>query len=153
MSIVTESVTVKAPIEKVFAAYVERIDEWWPRRTDNFRFTFAPSDVDPLHIRFEPQAGGRLYETFANGDEFVIGRITDYQPPQRLAYTWQDPDWPAETLVEIEFAQSGDQTTLSLRHSGFEKLDAPGMAAGYQQGSKEIYAIFKTWLEDHLVEA
>ena len=151
MKTVTESITVKAPIDKVFDAYVNRIDEWWPRRTDNFRFTFAPSDVEPLHIRFEPQAGGRFYETFANGEEYVIGTIQEYAPPSKIAYTWKDPDWNAETLVEISFQQSGDETTLSLRHSGFEALEQPEIAGGYSQGAKEIYGILKAWLEEQLV--
>ena len=73
MTTVTETISVKAPIEKVFTAYVERIDEWWPRRGAQFRYSFAPRDVAPEHIRFEPKAGGRFYETFANGEEYVIG--------------------------------------------------------------------------------
>lgn len=150
MTIVTETISVKAPIEKVFAAYVERINEWWPRRGAQFRYTFSPEDVGPDRIRFEARVGGRFYETFANGEEYVIGTIQEYSPPHKIAYTWKDPDWNAETLVEVTFAQSEDQTILNLRHTGFEALEQPGMAAGYQEGAREIYGILKTWLEANL---
>lgn len=153
MKVVTESITVRAPIGKVFDAYVNRIDEWWPRQGQQFRYSFAPSDVEPRHIRFEAQLGGRFYETFANGDEYVIGRITEYEPPHKIAYTWKDPGWSAETQIEISFTQSGEETTLSLRHSGFEKLEQPELAEGYQYGSTEIFGVLKVWLEEHLAEA
>ena len=152
MTIVTETITIKAPVEKVFAAYVERVDEWWPRRGAQYRYSFAPKDVEPDQIRFEARAGGRLYETFANGEEYLIGTIQDYSPPQKIAYTWKDPDWNAETLIEVSFAQSGEETILNLRHTGFEKLEQSGLAAGYQEGSTEIFGILKTWLEQNIVE-
>lgn len=153
MKVVNETITVKAPIEKVFQAYVERIDEWWPRQGQNFRYTFAPRDGEPKHIRFEAKLGGRFYETFANGDEYVIGSITAYEPPHKLAYSWKSPNWNADTLIEVSFAQTSEGTTLSLRHSGFEALDEPELAEGYQEGTTEIFGILKTWLEEHIVES
>lgn len=150
MKIVTESITVRAPIEKVFDAYVNHIDDWWPRYGEIRRYSFAPRDVDPGHIRFEPRLGGRFYETFANGDEFDIGAVTEYDPPRKLAYTWKSPDWKAATLIEVTFTQSGDATTLSLRHSGFEALDMPALADGYQDGTREIFGFLEAWLREHL---
>jgi uncharacterized protein YndB with AHSA1/START domain len=150
MKVVTESISVKAPVERVFEAYVNHIDEWWPRYGKERRYSFAPKDVDPKHIRFEPEEGGRFYETFANGEEYVIGSITEYAPPHKFSYTWKSPDWPAATLIEVTFVQTGEQTVLSLRHSGFEALDMPEMAIGYQDGTTEIFGFLKAWLDEYL---
>ena len=147
MTVVTETISVKAAVADVFEAYVERIDAWWPRQGKRFRYSFAPKGVDPHHIRFEPRVGGRLYETFSDGSEYVIGAIREYAPPDRIAYTWKAPDWNAETLVDVTFEKAGETTIVRVRHTGFEKLGQPGLAAGYQEGSREIYAALQTWLE------
>jgi uncharacterized protein YndB with AHSA1/START domain len=151
MKIVTQEISIRAPVEKVFDAYVNHIDEWWPWQGAQYRFTFAPKGIDPKHIRFEAKPGGRFYETFANGDEYVIGHVKEWQPPSKLVYTWKDPSWNADTLIEVSFKQTGAETMLSLRHSGFDALAQPGMAEGYQQGSVEVYGAFKSWVEVNFV--
>jgi uncharacterized protein YndB with AHSA1/START domain len=147
MNVVTSSVTIRAPKEKVFAAYVEHIDEWWPRQGVKYRFTFAPREIDPKNILFEPKLGGAFYEIFADGTRFDIGRITEWSPPDKFAYTWKDPDWAAATLVEVFLKQDGKFTTLTVEHSGFDAIGIPGAAEGYNEGSKEIYATLKAWIE------
>jgi len=148
--VVTESITIKAPVEKVFDAYINNIDDWWPRYGKQRRYSFAPRPVEPQHIRFEPRLGGRFYETFDNGEDFVIGSITEFEPPHKLTYTWQSPDWNAPTIIEVTFAQTTEYTLISLRHSGFEALELPEIAEGYQDGTREIFGYLKAWLEEHL---
>ena len=152
MTAVTQSIAVKAPIEKVFDAYVMRIDEWWPRQGSQFRYSFAPEGTDPDRICFDPKEGGRFFETFTNGEEFTIGTIQEYSPPHKITFTWKDPDWDSATLIEVTFKQSGEETIINLRHSGFEMLNQPGLASGYQEGIREIYGILSIWLNEHIVD-
>jgi len=148
MNLVTQSITINAPVQRVFDAYVNHINEWWPWRGAKYRFSFAPKEVEPKDIRFEARMGGRFYEKFSNGEEYVIGHITEWAPPAKLAYTWKDPSWKAETLIEIRLEQKGEHTLLHLRHSGFEAAGLPTeAAAGYHEGSLEIYTAFKVWVE------
>ncbi|HEY4717401.1 MAG TPA: SRPBCC domain-containing protein [Anaerolineales bacterium] len=148
MKVVTHSTSIAAPVEKVFNAYVNHIDEWWLRKGAKYRYSFAPKEVEPKHIQFEAKLGGRLYETFADGNQYVIGKITEWAPSSKLAYTWRDPSWKTETLIEIRFEQVGEQTMLHLRHSGFEAAGLPGEeVGGYQEGSLELYNAFKAWME------
>ena len=50
--------------------------------------------------------------------EFVIGRVTDWQPPQRFSLDFWlavDPDHP----TTLAFAPEGDRTRVTLTHGGW----------------------------------
>ena len=74
---------VPLPPADAFDVFVQQMDTWWPRQ-GVFPYSFAPKSTRPQHIRFEAQADGRYYETFADGSEFVIGHITIWEPPAAL---------------------------------------------------------------------
>lgn len=138
---VTLEATVPLPPERAFDTFVQQMDVWWPRR-GVFPFSFAPEGTRPLHIRFEPELGGRYYETFLDGSEYVIGRISDYQPPQRLGYTWSDPTWLSETRISLAFAAAGDGARVIYEQDGFEKAGVPELAAYYQIGCRQTLSAF-----------
>ncbi len=150
MTAYTQTIQIAAPPAKVFRAYVEKINQWWPWQGKEFRFSFAPEGVEPSEIHFEPKLGGRYYERFADGSEFDIGRVTRYEPPHKFAFTWTGRDWPeGESLFELTFEEAKHGTLLTLIHSGFEIFgdDAAEMVQGYDTGSKEILGAFINWLE------
>ncbi len=134
-------VTLPLPPERAFDTFVQQMDVWWPRR-GVFPYSFAPAGTRPLHIRFEPQLGGRYYETFLDGSEYVIGRISDYQPPERLGYTWRDPTWPGETRIALTFAAAGDGARVIYQQDGFEKAGVPELAAYYQIGCRQTLSAY-----------
>ena len=150
MNSVVEKVTVNAPAAKVFNAYVNFIDEWWPRQGAKYRYTFAPEGVEPDRIRFEARHGGRFYETFADGSEYEMGRITEWNPNTKLSYTWKAPSWSGDTLIEVSFEERDDRTQVTVVHSGIEAVAEPEVAAGYGEGTTEIYGIFTSWVEENL---
>jgi len=149
MTSYTQSIQIAADPERVFQAYVEKINEWWSWQGKNNRYTWAPDGVEPSEIHFEPQLGGRYFERFADGSEFEIGRITHYDPPNKLAFSWAGRDWPpGESLFELSFDAADEGTLLTLTHSGFEIFgeEAAEMVQGYTMGSKEILGFFAKWL-------
>ena len=134
-------VTIPLSPEQAFDTFVQGMDIWWPRR-GVFPYSFAPAGTRPLHIRFEPQIGGRYYETFLDESEYEIGRITLYQPPERLAYTWQDPTWKNETQIALAFTEEESGTRLVYAQGGFEKAGVPDLAAYYQIGCRQTLSAY-----------
>ncbi|MDE2638811.1 MAG: SRPBCC domain-containing protein [Chloroflexota bacterium] len=133
--------TVPLPPEDAFDTFVQQMDVWWPRR-GVFPYSFAPAETRPLHIRFEPQLGGRYYETFLDETEYEIGRITLYQPPEQLAYTWQDPAWQSETRIALAFSAEENGARVVYEQDGFAQAGAPDLAAYYQIGCRQTLSAY-----------
>jgi uncharacterized protein YndB with AHSA1/START domain len=102
--------------EHAFEVWTTRIATWWP----------ADHSVsgNPDTVVLEPRVGGRLYERSSDGTEHEWGEVTQWEPPQRLAYRWhlgRDPR--AATNVEIRFEDLGPATTrVVIEHSDWEQL-------------------------------
>lgn len=129
------------PPEDAFEIFVQQINVWWPRQ-GVFPFSFAPAETYPGHIRFEGGLNGRFYETFADGTEYVIGRITGWDPPNRLCYTWRDPQWPAETTIAVSFNAIADGTEVIHEQSGFVDAGVPKLPPFYEIGNRQTLAGF-----------
>lgn len=140
-----QAIEIAADRERVFDAFVNDINRWWPRQ-GKYRYSFAPADTEPGEIHFEPHPGGRYYEKFANGRELIIGHITTWDPPVRLSYTWRAPDWDGETLVEIAFKVVDGGTRVEIRHSGWENPGVPDAAIGYGEGHADVLQAFADWV-------
>ncbi len=70
----------------------------------------------------ENRLGGRFVETRADGTVYEIGRLTAYQPPHLVAFTWRAPSWDdITTQVEVRFVADGGGTRIELEHSGWEQ--------------------------------
>lgn len=105
-----------------FAVFTEEIDLWW-RTGPAYRIAGKRPGV----LTFEPGPEGRLFETVtttAGPKTYVVGRVTEWAPPSRLAFEWRATNFaPAEvTYVEIDFVAKGDGTMVSLRHHGWSAL-------------------------------
>jgi uncharacterized protein YndB with AHSA1/START domain len=88
-------------------------------------------------MAFEPRLGGRVL-FHAYGCE-LAGRVTEFEPPRRLAFTWNQtpPGWPEPTLLTVTVADEGTGSRVHLVHSGFDRLPAKirdEVFAGYVQG-------------------
>lgn len=145
MDSVTESIYIKAAKAKVFDAFVNHINEWWLRK-GKYSYSFAPEETKPKSVHFEPRLGGRYYEIFENGQEYQIGEITVWQPPDRIAYTWKGEEYKQPTLVDVVFAENSGQTLVTLTHSGFVAAGVPDYAESYGIGWDEILDRFAAWL-------
>ena len=75
-------------------------------------------------MAFEPHLGGRLIETGDDGMQFEIGRIVDWSPGARLAFTWRQASFTEgrETEVELRFDAIGDETRVTVEHRGWDSV-------------------------------
>lgn len=137
---IAEAIEIGAAPDRVFRAYVEEIDAWWPRR-GTYRYSFAPAGTESAAIGFEPRPGGRFYERYADGSEYEIGRIERWEPPDRLTYTWKAPGWADSSTVDVAFVRLAEgRTRVEVTHAG---LLAP-LEDGYATGLREMLAAFAT---------
>lgn len=129
------------PPAAAFDLYVNQIDVWWPRR-GVFPYSFAPKNTAPARIQFEPTPGGRFFETFADGTQYEIGRITRWQPPVLLVYTWRDPTWPGATTITATFSALGEGSRFRYQQEGFAAAGVPDLPPFYAIGNRQTMAGF-----------
>ena len=103
-------VNIGVPPERVFRALTSA--EEFPNFLPEFK-----------QMTFEARLGG-AYEFRGEGDDgstfTVRGRITEFDPPRRLAFTWRWQDWDfPETTVSFTMEPTEAGTKVSFLHSGF----------------------------------
>ncbi len=111
-----------APRELVFRAWTEskHAMQWWG--PEGFAVVALDMDVRP---------GGRWRKCMrspSGADFWREGVYREVVAPERLVLTYVSDDPLGEpgheTLVTVTFAARGDQTLMTLRHSGFESVPA-----------------------------
>ena len=106
-----------------FRLFTQGIGEWWPLDEG---YSYGGDRAKEIHL--EPRVGGRFFERFVDGDELEVGHVIVCDPPNRIVFTWSDPDWAGATEVEVEFDGEQDGTSVSLTHRGFDRLGLEGTA-------------------------
>jgi uncharacterized protein YndB with AHSA1/START domain len=114
-------VALRVPADPLrsFAAFTDDIALWWqPSRL----FQLTPRGDGRL--AFEPGVDGRLFTTFANGEEFEIGRISIWEPGKRLVFTWRPMSFAPEQSTEVEvcFEGVGEETRISIEHRAWDTI-------------------------------
>jgi uncharacterized protein YndB with AHSA1/START domain len=134
-------VLVEATPEDAFRLFSDEIGLWWRR---DGRYWNDPERA--VSIRLEPGVGGRFLELYEDDESFQLGRVTAWEPGERLAVTWTQASWPdgVDTEVEVTFAPAGAATLVSVAHSGLDALGAAAVA-GYGAGWEELLG----WLAEH----
>ena len=134
---VKQSIIVRRPAETTFKAFTEDLGRWWPLK----QFSYGGKRAKEIHL--EGKVGGRFYERFTDGDEFTIGTVSLFDPPNQIIFTWQDPDWNAPTTVNVKFTPVPEGTLVELEHTGWETAGVPDDdAAKYRKGWGIILQIF-----------
>jgi uncharacterized protein YndB with AHSA1/START domain len=113
---ITNSIDVRCPRDVAFRVFCDEIADWWPTGQNH---SFGGERTKST--RLEARVGGRLYEKMIEGDEIEIGRVTAYEPPARVVFTWRAPSWEQSTVVEVRFTPQPDGTRVELTHSGWEQ--------------------------------
>jgi uncharacterized protein YndB with AHSA1/START domain len=106
--------TFKAPIERVFDAWTsaEVMRRWW-QAEHGWETTEAEVDL---------RLGGAVRVVMRDPERDVEhgggGAYTEIERPRRLAFTWIWDDDTRRTLIEIDFAETEDGTSVRFTHSG-----------------------------------
>lgn len=116
---VVVALRVEASPERAFRAFTREIGRWW---RPNHLFQFHPEGTGELS--FEPGPGGRLTERLSTGGAFEIGRISVWDPPKRLAFTWRPASFAPdeETRVTVTFEPIEGETRVTVEHTGWDAL-------------------------------
>jgi uncharacterized protein YndB with AHSA1/START domain len=135
---------VACPPAAAFSMWTTRASTWWPA-------DHSVSGERGLQVVFEGHVGGRIFERTPAGAEHEWGRVTAWEPPALLAYTWHLRFSPEDaTDVEIRFVDAGeDRTRVEIEHSGWERLGerAPQRREGNRLGWTSVYPHFVEAIE------
>lgn len=114
---------VKASPERAFAVFTREIGQWW-RPNPLFQFTPRSPGVLSLEPPDADGLGGRLVETLPTGKVFEIGKVRAWEPPHRLVVGWRQASFTPEqdTEVEVRFEAVGEETRISVEHSGWDSV-------------------------------
>jgi uncharacterized protein YndB with AHSA1/START domain len=58
------------------------------------------------------------------------GSVTKVEAPSRLRFTWQEPEWPSPSAVDLGIASRPNGSTLHIAHT---ELPDDAAAAWYQE--------------------
>lgn len=128
--------TVPLSVEQAFARFTEGIATWWPLATHSVA-AYSEGRTEAESVLMEGRVGGRIIERQRGGVECEWGRITDWEPPSRVAFTWYPGrDDRTAMQVEVTFAAEGDGARLRLVHTGWEIMgdEAAAVRSDYDGG-------------------
>lgn len=110
-------VEVAADPGRAFEAFTGEIDDWWVRGAINF---FDAARAVGMHM--EPGVDGRVLEVY-EGDALELGRITVWEPGERLSYRSSVDD--SEIDVRFEPVEGGTlvRVTQTLVPGGEKMFD------------------------------
>ncbi len=134
---IRKSILVAQSPEISFKVFCEDMHKWWPGG-------FGGKDSK---LFLEGRVGGRYYERRADGSEYEIGRVTAYEPPSIVAFTWRAPSWDVTTQVEIRFSAEPGGTRIELEHSGWDQSEKTREArTNYESGWGRILGHYQAAL-------
>lgn len=120
-----KSLTVSGAPGTVFARFIERLDAWWPRDKG-----YSVYGAESARCHVEPFVGGTIYEESRTGARAVWGVIQQWEPPERVAFSWH-PGRAADTAqtVEVSFTPVAEGVRIDLEHRDWHRLGAPATDA------------------------
>jgi uncharacterized protein YndB with AHSA1/START domain len=142
------AVSIRLAVEPAaaFDLFTRDVDRWW-QKGQRYRFRAGKAG----RMAFEPGVGGRLVEIYdeAAGDLFEVGRISIWQPGERLAFTWRLPNFQPDQLTEVEITFTAVQggTRLTLEHRGWNSLP-PDHPARHDLRDQRFLVQCAQWWDD-----
>ena len=120
---VVVSLRVRATPLRAFEAFTAEIGQWW---TPNSLFAFTPRA--PGVLSFEGRE--RLIETREGGKVFEIGRVSVWEPGERLVVGWRQATFTPDmaTEVEVTFEAVGEETRVTVTHTGWDSVPQAHLA-------------------------
>jgi uncharacterized glyoxalase superfamily protein PhnB/uncharacterized protein YndB with AHSA1/START domain len=128
---VSSEVTVAISRQEAFTAFTDEMDLWWVRGPINFY-----DSARAVARVCEQGVGGRILEVYGAdpGDALELARITDWQPPERLA--WRSLVDDVQVEVTFAAAVSGGTTV---------RVIATVPAGGQDRGGTSFQRVVPDW--------
>jgi uncharacterized protein YciI len=119
-------VLVDADPGTAFEVFTARIARWWPLAELSVYGAGSTVAFDD----------GQIVERGRDGSTSLWGTVTRWEPPGALAFSWHPGHGPDRAShVEITFAAAGEQTLVTVEHTGWEVFADPAAArAEYERG-------------------
>jgi hypothetical protein len=131
---IRQSTVVASDRQHTFEVFVATIGTWWPVEP------FSAGGGRVRDVTVEQRPGGRVFETWDDGNTVDWGTVRIWEPPQRFAMSWLVTGTATE--VELTFTELGAARTLvAVEHRGWEALSDAELSAdcaltgGYTSGS------------------
>lgn len=117
MSAVLVAIRVPATPEEAFDAFTDDIGLWW---RPSALFQLTPRGDGTLSF----DGATRLITTLASGKVFEIGKVTAWDRPTRLAFSWRQANFTPDqvTSVEVTFEATGEDTRVTVIHRGWDTI-------------------------------
>ncbi len=123
--------TISAPREKVFNA--------WISPAAMAKFMRPPECTNDSRVKNDPVKGGRFEIIMVTSEREIphYGTYLEINPHSRLSFTWGSPHSLDDSVVTIDFVESGpDKTDVTLRHVKFRNEDSRN---GHNRGWTAIF--------------
>jgi uncharacterized protein YndB with AHSA1/START domain len=122
---VRRTITVAVSQQRAFEVFTAQLGTWWPKE-------YSLCEGGRADYVLEPKVAGRWYEVGVDGKECETGRVTAFEPPDRLVLAWHldggfqyDPDPAHASEVEVRFIAEGPtRTRVELEHRAFDRHGA-----------------------------
>ena len=96
--------------------------------------------------------GGRLLERAPDGSEWVIGKITDYDAPERLSFDWFPGSPAAPTAVEVSFHVAAGGAEITIVHRGLSEgaiAAWPGKVTLFERGWDTVLPALSRFIDSN----
>lgn len=109
--------TIEVKVERTLATSPgEAFDAWLNPKIPGTPWNTADK------LLFDPTVDGFFYWAFRGTPHY--GRFTQVERPARLEHTWMSPNTSGlESTVTVTFAEKGEDTLMTLVHSGLPDTD------------------------------
>jgi len=129
--VISKKVHVNRTPEDAFRLFVDDMGKWWPLHAG--RYSYGGDRAQDIFL--EAHQGGRFYERFKDGEEFVVGQVIECDRPNHIVFTWNAGPESA-TEVDVRFVAGGQGTDVQLEHRGVEKMGE--MGASFDAGWDDV---------------
>lgn len=125
-----------------FRVFTQMTDLWWPR---GHRRTADATMV------LEAVPDGRLIERAPSGEEWMLGRLTAFEPPERLSFEWFPGSPAAPTAVDVHFRSATEGSEIVIVHRALSEgaiANWPARVALFERGWDTILPALATIIQE-----
>jgi uncharacterized protein YndB with AHSA1/START domain len=114
---IVRTVFVSWPPDVAFRRFTADFDGWWPR------YTHSIGGRRVKRVVLEPRVGGALFEEHYDGTRYAWGKVTAFEPPRRLGFTFHAAYAERDAQrVKVSFTPEGTGTRVELVSAGWEQM-------------------------------